>query len=98
MAKNEPFLAPEEAVEFLAKLGLPRAKSTLAKLRCVGGGPVFQHFGRWPRYTPSRLREYAESELSGERRSTSERRQPGRPRREEAPAPAARAAAPPSGK
>jgi len=69
---NEPFLTPEEAVEFLGELGLPIAKGTLAKLRCIAGGPIFQNFGRWPRYKPSRLREFAASKLTPERRSSSE--------------------------
>ena len=88
---EEPYLSPPEAVAFLAELGLPIALGTLAKMRCVGGGPVFQSFGRFPRYRPSRLREYAASKLSGERRSTSDN-----PIRRSGPPP--RAAAPPSGK
>jgi len=74
MSNDEPFLTPEEASRFLDELGLPTAVTTLAKMRCVGGGPVFQNFGRWPRYKPSRLREYAASKLSRERRSTSDPR------------------------
>jgi hypothetical protein len=66
------FLTPDEASSFLADMGLPIAPSTLAKMRCIGGGPMFQTFGRAPRYTPERLREYALSRLSGERRSTSD--------------------------
>ncbi len=91
MSNDEPFLTPEESSQFLGKLGLPVAVGTLAKMRCVGGGPVFQSFGRFPRYRPSRLREYAASKLSGERRSTSDN-----PIRRSGPPP--RAAAPPSGK
>lgn len=72
MSDNERFLTPEEASQFLAGLGLQIATSTLSKMRCVGGGPVFQSFGRFPRYTPRRLREFAQSKLSAERRSTSE--------------------------
>src|SRR4051812_21880912 len=72
MADREPYLDPREASEYLASLGLSIARSTLAKMRCVGGGPVYQLFGRWPRYKASRLREFAESKLSGELRSSSQ--------------------------
>ncbi|SRR6266851_2759415 len=101
---DERYLTQKEASQFLAELGLHIAPSTLSKLRCVGGGPVFQSFGRFPRYTPTRLREFALSKLSGERSSTTSQaprvRSRGRPRvialREDAP-PAARAAAPSGG-
>ena len=72
MSDDESLLTPEEASQFLAKLGCPIAKTTLAKLRCIGGGPIFQSFGRHPRYTQKRLREYANAKISPERQSTSQ--------------------------
>lgn len=67
------FHDPEEASRFLTDVcGVPTAKSTLAKLRTIGGGPVFQKFGKHVRYAEARLREYAASRISPERRSTSE--------------------------
>jgi hypothetical protein len=69
---DEPYLTTEESSEFLRGLGLQRAPSTLKKLRCVGGGPTFVKYGRFPRYTPKWLQEYAESQLSAPLRSTSE--------------------------
>ena len=38
MADRETYLDPDEASKFLGNLGLPIAWSTLAKMRCVGGG------------------------------------------------------------
>ena len=69
--EDDRFLTPREASQYLAGLGLSYAPSTLAKLRCVGGGPVFHSFGRSTRYTPQRLREFVRSKLSAERTSTS---------------------------
>ena len=65
-------LPPDDAAALLTKLGLPTTKATLAKKRCTGGGPVYQKYGPHVRYLPSRLREYRDSKVSGERRSTSD--------------------------
>jgi hypothetical protein len=66
------YLMTEAASKFLFdNFGLRRSPKTLSKLRCVGGGPVFQAYGRTPVYTPARLTEYALSLLSPERASTS---------------------------
>ena len=48
--------------------------ATLNKLRCTGGGPPFEYFGRFPRYREDRLREFALSRRSDPVRSTSEAR------------------------
>jgi hypothetical protein len=69
---DEPYLTTEESSEFLRGLGLQRAPSTLKKLRCVGGGPTFVKYGRFPRYTPKWLQEYAQSQVSAPLHSTSE--------------------------
>jgi hypothetical protein len=66
------YLDPDQAAAFLASLGMPTAKATLAKWRCVGGGPAFQYFGRRIRYRKDRLVEFAEARISPERQSTSE--------------------------
>jgi hypothetical protein len=72
MSDDEIYLlTPDEASEWLKRHGVPRAPSTLAKLRCIGGGPVFQSIGRIPRYTVPRLREYVHSQLTPERTSSS---------------------------
>jgi hypothetical protein len=52
--------------------GIPCAPKTLAKLACIGGGPVFQKFGRLPLYRLSDLDAWAESKLTKPVRSTAE--------------------------
>jgi hypothetical protein len=69
-----PRLRRREASAYLAEVhGVHEAASTLAKKACLGGGPVFESFGRIPYYRPQSLDAYAESRLSGPRRSTSDR-------------------------
>ena len=48
----------DEASKYLAELGLPHTVSTLAKLRTIGGGPVYLRIGRNIRYRRHRLHEY----------------------------------------
>jgi hypothetical protein len=69
---DHDFLDPAEASAYLHDLGYPATKATLAKWRCIGGGPVYQKLGKFIRYRQPRLREFAEARLSPERRSTSE--------------------------
>ena len=67
------FLTSVEAAKFLTEeCECPTSPNTLDKLRTLGGGPVYQKVGRRVRYTEPRLREYAASKISPERRSTSE--------------------------
>jgi hypothetical protein len=64
-----------EAADYLQKVhGVPCAPRTLAKLACVGGGPLFQKFGRLPRYRLADLDAWVASRLSRPVRSTSELR------------------------
>jgi len=65
------YLSRQQASEHLLEQGLPAAVATLAKLAVVGGGPEFQKFGRFPRYTVDALDAWAASKLSPARRSTS---------------------------
>src|SRR5882724_11869421 len=68
-----PRLRRREASAYLAEVhGLQEAPTTLAKKACLGGGPVFESFGRVPYYRTEALDSYAESRLSGPRRSTSD--------------------------
>ena len=68
------FLRRKAASKYLHDVhGVDRAPSTLAKYAVVGGGPVFQHMGRDPVYTPVNLDEWVASKLSGPMRSTSDR-------------------------
>ena len=69
-----PRLRRREASAYLDEVhGLQEAPTTLAKKACLGGGPVFESFGRVPYYRPESLDSYAEARLSGPRRSTSDR-------------------------
>jgi hypothetical protein len=58
---DDDLLDAIEASEFLTQLGDPHTESTLAKKRCVGGGPVYLLIGRRIRYKRHRLREYRDS-------------------------------------
>ena len=63
----------EASAYLLEKYGLHRAPGTLAKLACLGGGPVMVYVGRYPTYPETGLDEYALSNISAPVRSTSER-------------------------
>jgi hypothetical protein len=69
-------LRRKAAAQFLTDQGYPTASSYLDKLACVGGGPEFFYWGRYPMYLPSKLLEWAKSRCTGPRRSTSD---PGAP-------------------
>ena len=45
----------KEAAAFLTNIGYRTAPATLTKLRCIGGGPQFESFGRRPLYRESDL-------------------------------------------
>ncbi len=62
----------KQAAEFLSGLGFKTAPATLCKLRCIGGGPPFQSFGRKPLYTGKNLLAWVEKKTSALRRSTSD--------------------------
>ena len=55
---EDDLLNSDKSSEYLAELGLPHTVSTLAKLRTLGGGPVYLRIGRNIRYRRHRLREY----------------------------------------
>jgi hypothetical protein len=67
------YLRRRAAAEYLREQrGIPCSEKTLAKLACVGGGPVYRLFGRIPLYTSFDLDAYADSKLGKPVRSTSE--------------------------
>jgi hypothetical protein len=66
-------LSRREAAEFLTARGYRVAVATLAKLASVGGGPIFESFGRKPLYKESELLAWVQSRSSGPRRSTSDK-------------------------
>ena len=61
-----------EASEFLTRLGLRVAPTTLAKYSCVGGGPTMRHFGRRVVYDVDALLDWANAKLTAPCRSTSD--------------------------
>lgn len=66
---------PADACRFLAdEFGVTTSKSTLAKMRCLGGGPKFVKFGRSVLYEEPALIEWATGKLSRPMSSTSDAR------------------------
>jgi hypothetical protein len=66
------FLRREQAANYLAaKYGFG-SKRTLAKLACVGGGPLFHKSGRLALYRPTDLDAWALSRIGAARKSTSD--------------------------
>jgi hypothetical protein len=69
------YLRRRAAAEYLREQrGIPCSEKTLAKLACIGGGPIYRRFGRIPLYLIADLDAYAEAKLSKPIRSTSEYR------------------------
>jgi hypothetical protein len=67
------YLRRRAAAEYLREQrGIPCSEKTLAKLACIGGGPIYRRFGRIPLYLIADLDVYAEAKLSKPIRSTSE--------------------------
>ena len=67
------YLRRRAAAEYLREnRGIPCSEKTLAKLACIGGGPVYRLFGRIPLYSIADLDAYADSKLSKPVHSTSE--------------------------
>ncbi len=65
-------LTRREAAEFLTERGFRVAPATLAKYATIGGGPLYQSFGRRPLYRPADLLAWVEAKSTAPRRSTSE--------------------------
>jgi hypothetical protein len=61
-----------QAAAFLTARGYRIAPATLAKLACIGGGPIFESFGRKPLYREVDLLAWAKAKTTGPRRSTSD--------------------------
>jgi hypothetical protein len=67
------YLRRRDAARYLREhWGLPCSEKYLAKLACVGGGPVYRRANKTPLYTTSDLDEYATRKISKPVRSTSE--------------------------
>jgi hypothetical protein len=61
-----------QAAAFLTDRGFRIAPATLNKLRCVGGGPAFEKFGRRPLYSETSLLEWVRARTTGSLRSSSD--------------------------
>ncbi len=61
-----------QAAAFLTERGFRTSPAYLAKLRCVGGGPEFELYGRKPIYTDQNLLNWALARTRGPVRSSSE--------------------------
>ena len=73
MQDDERRLTRAEAAAYLSERGYRVAYATLNKYATVGGGPIFQSFGRRPLYRPTDLLAWVAEKSSAPRRSTSER-------------------------
>ena len=69
---NDRRLSRREAAQFLTAHGYTTAPTTLAKYASIGGGPIFESFGRKPLYLESSLLTWAQARCSGPRLSTSD--------------------------
>jgi hypothetical protein len=72
VSDNERRLSRAEAAAFLSERGFRVAYATLNKYATVGGGPVFESFGRRPLYKPADLMAWVAEKTSRPRHSTSE--------------------------
>jgi len=64
MLPDGTFLTDIEAADFLQRRGIQIKPKTLAKLRCVGGGPQFVYVGHRPRYTELLLEKWVSERVS----------------------------------
>jgi hypothetical protein len=72
MSHIEPRRDTRQAAAFLTELGYRTAPATLNKLRCVGGGPEFELFGRRTLYCETALLHWVATRTAGPRRSSSD--------------------------
>lgn len=70
--QSERRFTRREAATILTENGYPIAPTTLAKYASIGGGPIFDSFGRRPLYRADDLMTWARERSSGPRRSTSD--------------------------
>jgi hypothetical protein len=67
-------LDTRQASAFLNESGYTTAPATLNKLRCIGGGPAFEKFGRRPLYSETSLLEWVQARTTHPLRSTTDTR------------------------
>ena len=68
----QTYLRRRQAAAYLRDKGARCSEKYLAKLACIGGGPVYRLYGRTPLYTAEDLDAYFRDRISGPMRSTSE--------------------------
>ena len=66
------FFRRREAAEYLQQQFGAYTVGTLAKLACVGGGPIFRKIGKYPLYSQQDLDAWAAARMSSPVSSTSE--------------------------
>lgn len=75
---EDTLLNRKEASSELLRMGIRRSPSTLAKVFCTrSDGPPCVHLGRTPYYPRSMLHDWARSQLTAVRSSSSQARKPG---------------------
>lgn len=75
---EDTLLNRKEASTELLRMGIRRSPSTLAKVFCTrSDGPPCVHLGRTPYYPRSMLHDWARSQLTAVRSSSSQARKPG---------------------
>jgi hypothetical protein len=73
-SSNTEYLRPRDAAALLKARFGHGSERTLAKLRCLGGGPIFHLMGpKMIAYTAPELVAWASSKISGPLSSTSEK-------------------------
>ena len=69
------YLRRVQAAEYIeTRYGIPCKPRTLAKRATIGGGPIFSKAGRFPLYAPADLDDWAQAQIGGPQKSTSDRR------------------------
>ncbi|MGA3064692.1 MAG: hypothetical protein ABSD90_15980 [Methylocystis sp.] len=66
------YLRRKAAAEYLKSCYGFGSENTLAKLACIGGGPLFHKAGKAALYEPAALDEWAVSKIGEAQRSTSD--------------------------
>ncbi len=69
---SKTYLRRADAAKYLQERYGAYTTETLAKLACVGGGPVFRKMGKFPFYTVADLEAWAEARMSEPVGSTAE--------------------------
>ncbi|TCU52748.1 hypothetical protein EDF58_1146 [Novosphingobium sp. PhB57] len=68
----QTYLRRSEAARYLQERFGAYTAQTLAKLACVGGGPVYRKMGAYPVYRPADLDAWAEARMSAPVASSAE--------------------------